>query len=103
MQIDFLIFCSGNLARLVSYIPSYEDMKKTLINNPFSQSIKTLLFANWPQDEIYPASIEDFVREIYDTRTSIFNALFSATREGLNHDGTEYNVDYILTDYDYEQ
>ena len=67
---------SCNLATLASYLPSYDDIKSTVINNDFFQPIKTLLFNDWPQDEIYPASIEDFVRRIYNTRSAIFNAIF---------------------------
>merc|ERR1711974_333868 len=77
---------SGNLATLASRLPSYDDIKTAIINNAFFQSIESLLFQDWPQDEIYPASIEDFVRRIYDTRFPIFNAFFSATKEGLNHE-----------------
>ena len=60
----------------MSYLPSYDDIKSTVNNNDFFQPIKTLLFKDWPQDEIYPASIEDFVRRIYDTRFSIFDTIF---------------------------
>ena len=60
----------------MSYLPSYDDIKSTVNNNDFFQPIKTLLFKDWPQDEIYPASIEDFVRRIYDSRLSIFTAVY---------------------------
>ena len=72
----FFSFFSCNLATLASYLPSYDDIKSSVINNHFFQPIKTLLFKDWPQDEIYPASIEDFVRRIYDTRFSIFDSVF---------------------------
>ena len=74
-NILFSLF-SCNLATLASYLPSYDDIKSTVTNNDFFRPIKTLLFKDWPQDEIYPASIEDFVRRMYDTRFSIFNAIF---------------------------
>lgn len=61
---------------MTSYLLSYDDIKSTVNNNDFFQPIKILLFKDWPQDEIYPASIEDFVRRIYDTRFSIFDAIF---------------------------
>jgi len=70
---------SCNLADLVKYIPSYQDIKTAIVNSPLDaafQSIKNLLFKDWPQDEIYPASIEDFVRRIYETRVPIFRAIF---------------------------
>merc|ERR1711953_325526 len=69
---------SCNLATLASYLPSYDDIKSTINNrNPWLlQPIKTLLFKDWPQDEIYPASIEDFVRGLYYTRHAIFHAIF---------------------------
>ena len=74
--IEFFLF-SCNLFILASYLPSYDDIKSIIINNHFLQPFKTLLFKDWPQDEIYPASIEDFVRRIYDTtRFSIFDAVF---------------------------
>ena len=37
--------------------------------------IKTLFFKDWPQEEIYPASIEDFVRRIYDASFLIFDSI----------------------------
>jgi len=67
---------SCNLATLASHLPSYDDIKSTITNNDFLQPIKTLLFNDWPQDEIYPESIDDFVGRIYDTRHSIFEAIF---------------------------
>merc|ERR1711874_177468 len=68
---------SCNLAVfLASYLPSYDNIKSAVVNNNFFQPIKTLLFKDWPQDEIYPASIEDFVRRIYNIRTSMFSAIF---------------------------
>ena len=70
---------SCNLATLATYLPSYDAMKTIITNNNFFQPIKTLLFKAWPQDEIYPASIDDFIRRIYDTRLSIFNAVFGNT------------------------
>ena len=75
---------SCNLATLASYLPSYDDIKSTVINNDFFRPIKTLWFNDWPQDEIYPASIEDFVRRIYDTRFSIFDAVFG--KSPCDHD-----------------
>ena len=66
----------------MSYLPSYDDIKSTVINNDFFQLIKTLLFKDWPQEEIYPASIEDFVRRIYDTRLSILSAVFGSSCDG---------------------
>ena len=68
-----------DLSTLASYLPSYDDIKTTITNNHFFQPIKTLLFQDWPQDEIYPASIEDFVRTIYDARCSIVNSIFLTT------------------------
>merc|ERR1719436_466178 len=76
------ILTSCNLATLASYLPSYDDIKSFIINKPssnFFQLIKTLLFKDWPQDEIYPASIKDFVRRIYDTRLPIFSAVFGTS------------------------
>ena len=70
----------------MSYLPSYNEIKSTIINNHFVQPIKTLLFKDWPQDEIYPASIEDFVRTIYDSRFSIFSAVFGPPCEDDNDD-----------------
>merc|ERR1711913_9593 len=70
------LLTSCNLSTLTSYLPSYDDIKSTVNNNVFFQLVKTLLFKDWPQDEIYPASIEDFVRRLYDTRFSIFDAIF---------------------------
>jgi len=70
---DHLTSC--NMAILASKLPSWDDIKSTVINNPFFQPIKTLLFQNWPQDEIYPDSIEDFLRRIYDTRLSYWTGL----------------------------
>merc|ERR1719510_1305882 len=35
---------SCNLAIQMSYLPSYDDIKSTVSNNPFFQTIKTLLF-----------------------------------------------------------
>jgi len=67
---------SCNLATLASYLPSYDEIKSTLMNNHFFQPIKTLWFNNWPQDEIYPASLEDYQRGIYDARFPIFIAVF---------------------------
>ena len=67
---------SCNLATLASYLPSYDDIKSTVIYNDFFQPIKTLWFNDWPQDEIYPASLENYQRRIYDTRFSIFDAVF---------------------------
>merc|ERR1711953_525688 len=64
---------------VTSYIEiTAEDIKYTItIRHPFFlQPIKTLLFNEWPQDEIYPASIEDFVRGLYYTRHAIFSAIF---------------------------
>jgi len=61
---------------LAPYLPSYEEFKSIVINNNFFQSIKTLLFKDWPQDEIYPPSIEAFIRRIYEIRSPIFNAIF---------------------------
>merc|ERR1711874_9753 len=77
---DHLTSC--NLATLASYLPSYDDIKSTVTNNDFFQLIKTLLFKDWPQDEIYPASIEDFVRRIYDTRLPIFSDVFGSSCDG---------------------
>ena len=77
---------SCNLATLASYLPSYGDIEATITNNDFFQLIKTLLFQDWPQDEIYPASIEDFVRSIYDSRLSIFSAVFGPPCEDDNDD-----------------
>ena len=57
------------------YLPSYDDMKSAIVNNNFFQPIKTLLFKDWPQEEIYPASIEDFVRRIYNASFSIFDSI----------------------------
>merc|ERR1719219_241877 len=65
-----------DLSTLASYLPSYDDIKTTITNNHFFQPIKTLLFQDWPQEEIYPASVEDFVRTIYDARCSIVNSIF---------------------------
>jgi len=69
---------SCNLATLASYLPSYDDIKYTITNRHpfFLHSIKTLLFNDWRQYEIYPASIEDFVRGLYYTRHAIFSAIF---------------------------
>merc|ERR1711953_88792 len=75
---------SCNLATLASYLPSYDHIKSTITNNDFFQPMKTLLFNDWPQDEIYPASIEDFVRRLYNTRVSIFDAIFGTRPCGDN-------------------
>ena len=69
MTQTFNSFCfSENLATLASYLPSYDEFKSIVINNNFFQSIKTVLFEDWHQDEIYPASVEDLVRRIYDDK-----------------------------------
>ena len=60
----------------MSDLPSYDDIKTTIINNHFFGPIKTLLFKDWQEDEIYPESIDDFVGRIYDGRFSIFDAIF---------------------------
>merc|ERR1711953_751434 len=70
---------SCKLATLASYLPSYDEIKSTITNNDFFQPIKTLLFNDWPQDEIYTASMEDFDRRMYDTRFSIFDAIFGTS------------------------
>merc|ERR1712150_203938 len=67
---------SCNLATLASYLPSYDDIKSITNNYNIFRPIKTLLFKDWSQDEIYPPSIEDFARRIYDTRFSIFDVIF---------------------------
>ena len=75
---------SCNLATLVSYLPSYDAMKTIITNNNFFQPIKTLLFKAWPQDEIYPASIEDFVRRLYDSRFTYIDAIVG--KDPCNHE-----------------
>jgi len=60
---------------ICNYLPSYDDIKTAVVNNNFFQPIKTLLFKDWPQAVIYPASVEDFVRRIYDDRFSILDAV----------------------------
>ena len=73
----------NNLAILASKLPSYDDIKSTVISNHFFQPIKTLLFNDWPQDQIYPASVDDFVRRIYDTRLSLFDTIFGKPKKPI--------------------
>ena len=85
----------NNLAILASKLPSYDDIKSTVISNHFFQPFKTLLFNDWPQDQIYPASVDDFVRRIYDTRLSLFDTIFGKPRVELFPPPTDKKSMYI--------
>ena len=62
----------------MSYLPSYDDIKSTVTNNDFFQLIKTLLFKDWPQDEIYLDSVDDLFRRIYDLGLSVSKTIFGS-------------------------
>ena len=66
-----------NLTTLASYLPSYDDIKTTIINNFLQPTdVKTLLFKDWPQDEIHLDSVDDFVSKMYDLGLTISRTIF---------------------------
>lgn len=47
-------------------VPFFE-VKNIIVNDDGFKSLQTLLFSDWPATEVYPKSVDEFLRNIYET------------------------------------
>ena len=48
------------------YFESYMDMKVIITNNDLFIFIRDLLTSNWPQGEVFPKSLDEFLDRLYE-------------------------------------
>ena len=49
------------------FFGSYSDMKLRITNNDIFIFMRDLLTPNWPQGEVFPKSLDEFLERMYDT------------------------------------
>ena len=56
--------------------PDYEQMKNVVTENPNVEYLNTLMMADWPADQIFPPSFEEFAQKLHRTFWLIMSSLF---------------------------
>ena len=49
----------------MAYLRPFNEVKYTISNDDGFNSLQNLLFSDWPAAEVYPKSVDDFLRKIY--------------------------------------
>jgi len=57
------------------YFESYMDMKVLITNNDLFIFIRDLLTSNWPQGEVFPKSLDEFLERLYESIQSLVKSL----------------------------
>ena len=61
------------------YFGSYMDMKVRITNNDLFIFIHNLLTSDWPQGEVFPKSLDEFLDRLYEP---IYNLVKSVSCQG---------------------
>ena len=49
----------------MAYLRPFNEVKYTISNYDGFKSLQNILFSDWPAAEVYPKSVDDFLRKIY--------------------------------------
>ena len=49
----------------MTYLRPFNEVKYTISNYDGFKSLQNILFSNWPEAEVYPKSVDNFLRKIY--------------------------------------